>query len=266
MVFSAPQAKHSQRMAECAIRFRNCLRRTADASTLHLQLQRSAAPKPHVQQILANFSPGALERYLSCTAGFLDLHLSEGGIHSEVSPALLADDLHAAQRSVVQDRGVHRASPVMLCIKALRWWAKHCSWQELSEAMQSPLVSAYSRSAAIRDKREAVPIPMAVLAAYGSEWYVTQTARSPSVSSLARRCYAATQVLGSETYSEFAGPAYNLAAQVCAAHAQLPKLQNRASHSPAPGTALLAASFHPRVCQNRAASAKPRTQNRTSCS
>ena len=32
--------------------------------------------------------------------------------------------------------------------------------------MQSPLVSAYSRSAAIRDKREAVPIPLAVLAAW----------------------------------------------------------------------------------------------------
>ena len=123
MVFTTSQAKHSQRMAECAIRFRNCLRRTAGASTLRLQLQRSAA-QAHVQQILANFSPGTLERYLSCTASFLDLRLSEGGIHPEVSPALLADYLHAAQRSVAQDRGVHRTSPVM-CIKALRWWAKH---------------------------------------------------------------------------------------------------------------------------------------------
>ena len=165
MVFTTSQAKHSQRMAECAIRFGNCLHRTADASTLHLQLQRSAAPEAHVQQILANFSPGTLETYLSCIASFLDLHLSEGDIHSEVSPALLADYLHAAQRSVVQDRGVHRTLPVM-CIKALRRWAKHCSWQKLSEAMQSPLVSAYSRSTAIRDKREAVPIPLAVLAAW----------------------------------------------------------------------------------------------------
>ena len=254
----------TQRMAECAIRFRSCLRRTADASTLHLQLQRSAAPEAHVQQILANFSPGTLERYLSCTASFLDLHLSEGGIHSEVSPALLADYLHAAQRSVVQECGVHRTSPVM-CIKALRWWAKHCSWQELSEAMQSPLVSAYSRSAAIRDKREAVPIPLAVLAAW--ERMVCDTDCAQPI-----RLFLGTALLcchGSETYSE-------LAAQVCTAHAQLLKLQNRASHSPAPGTALLAASFHPRgfyigwqsshVCQNRAASAKPRTQNRTSCS
>ena len=164
VVFTTSQAKYSQRMAECAARFRHCLQRTADASALHTELQRSAAPEAHVQQILANFLPGTLERYLSCIASFLDLHLSGGGTRAEVSAALLADYLHAAQRSLTQDRGVRRTSPVM-CIKALRWWAKHCTWQELAEVMQSPLVSAYSRSTAIYDKREAVPIST-VLAAW----------------------------------------------------------------------------------------------------
>ena len=120
------------------------------------------------------------QRYLSCIASFLDLHLSEGGAHTEVSTALLADYLHAAQRSLMQDRGVRRTSPVM-CIKALRWWAKHCAWQELAEVMQSPLVSAYSRSTAIRDKREAVPIPWQCWP-HGNAWSAAQTAHSPSVS------------------------------------------------------------------------------------
>ena len=171
VVFTTSQAKYSQRMAECAARFRHCLQRTADASALHTELQRSAAPDAHVQQILANFSPGTLKRYLSCIASFLDLHLSEGDTRTEVSTALLADYLHAAQRSLTQDRGVHRTSPVM-CIKALRWWAKHCKvlWSQHTPAAQQSTTNA-----------KPCQFPWQCWP-HGNAWSAAQTAHSPSVS------------------------------------------------------------------------------------
>ena len=165
ILFTTSQARHQQRMEACTSRFWQCLQRTASSSILYHELQRSEAPNAHVSQLLAGFAPGTLERYLSCIASFLDLHLSEGLSSQEISPALMADYLYAAQRSMTHDRGMHRTSPTM-CIKALRWWAKHCSWQELAEVLQTSLVAAYSRRTAIQDKRESVPVPMAVLASW----------------------------------------------------------------------------------------------------
>ena len=39
VVCTTSQAKYSQRMEECAVRFHNCLHRAADASALHMELQ-----------------------------------------------------------------------------------------------------------------------------------------------------------------------------------------------------------------------------------
>ena len=60
---------------------------------------------------------------------------------------------------------MHRTSPLM-SIKALRWWARQCTWQEFSVAMHSPLANAYAKDTQCKDIKEAVPIPRAVVVAW----------------------------------------------------------------------------------------------------
>ena len=115
--------------------------------------------------MLAAFAPATLERYLACTDSFIAFHQADGSCTAHVSPAVLADYLSASQSSLTQDRGLHGTSPIT-AIKALRWWSKQCMWSELWDAMQSSLVRAYSKNIAIKDVKESLPIPMAVVVAW----------------------------------------------------------------------------------------------------
>ena len=179
----------------CIERFWKCLHRIGDASMLYCQLSNSLEPDAHVSQLLAGFAPGTLERYLANISLFLDFQLSENGT-AEISPSLLADYLYsAAQRSVAQDRGLHRTSPLM-CVKSLCWWAKHAAWQALASALQSTLVSAYAKHTNIKDKKESVPIPLAAIAAW--ERAVCSKACSQSV-----RLFLGTALLCSHASMRF---------------------------------------------------------------
>ena len=165
VISSTSETRLMQRMDFCAERFWKCLQRTAEASWLFQHLQQSLEPEAHVRQFLAGFAPGTLERYLANISTFLDFQLSEGNGTADVSLALMADCFYSAQRSAAQDRGLHRTSPLM-CIKSLRWWAKHADWRDLHTALQSTLVSAYAKTTRSKDKKESYPIPLAVLAAW----------------------------------------------------------------------------------------------------
>ncbi|CAE7709675.1 unnamed protein product, partial [Symbiodinium necroappetens] len=77
----------------------------------------------------------------------------------------MADYMLACSASKEEDREVHMMSPVS-SIKALRWVAKTLQWQALSEAILSPVISAYGRQSREYDRKEATPIPMALLACW----------------------------------------------------------------------------------------------------
>ena len=77
----------------------------------------------------------------------------------------MADYMLACSASKEEDREVHMMSPVS-SIKALRWIAKTLQWQALSEALSCPVISAYGKQSREYDRREATPIPMALLACW----------------------------------------------------------------------------------------------------
>ena len=162
---STSQEQSHHRMSKCVASFMQCLQRCSKVGMLFETLQHSKNASAHVAQLLANFSPNTLERYLKAVQNFLDFHLADGHCSYEVHHGILADFLFASQRSIKQDRSVHRTSP-LISIKALRWWAKQCTWQELAAAMHSPLANAYSKDTQCKDTREAVPIPLAVTTAW----------------------------------------------------------------------------------------------------
>ena len=75
----------------------------------------------------------------------------------------MADYILACSASKEEDREVHMMSPVS-SIKALRWIAKTLQWQALAEALSSSVIAAYGRQSREYDRKEAAPIPMALIA------------------------------------------------------------------------------------------------------
>ena len=57
---------------------------------------------------------------------------------------------------------VHRISAES-SIKALRWFVRQAQWDCLSNALNSPVIRAYSRRGTAQDRREALPIPWALI-------------------------------------------------------------------------------------------------------
>ena len=72
----------------------------------------------------------------------------------------------ATQRSSTQDRAVRRASP-STAVKSLRWFSKHAECQELAQLLQVPVVASYAKSTACKDRREAYPLPLSLVVAFG---------------------------------------------------------------------------------------------------
>ena len=117
-------------------------------------------------QLLARFSPATLERYLQCMETFLEMWGSQSQLnHGTIEKASIADYLLAAQRSATQDRATHRTSP-LTALTALRWFSKITEWADLELCLAAPLIASYARGTTCRDRREAFPIPMAVVAGF----------------------------------------------------------------------------------------------------
>ena len=187
-VTDAPQAKHCQPQRLCLPQarapfmvtaaslaqsrrqrsheqFRELVNRVGSSCELHVILSASKHPESHVQQLLASYAANTLYRYLACCFVFIDfMHVQHLSL-SLVPVALMVDFLHASSASKQEDRAVHRTSP-NTAIKALRWLAKHLQWQALSSCMHNALVGSYSKQVESYDKKEAVPLPLALVVAW----------------------------------------------------------------------------------------------------
>ena len=51
-------------------------------------------------------------------------------------------------------------------IKALRWLAKHSQWTSLDASLHSPVISAYAGRGTAKDRKEALPVPWCLVAAW----------------------------------------------------------------------------------------------------
>ena len=74
----------------------------------------------------------------------------------------MLDFLAIARASHSQDLEVHRISAES-SIKALRWFVRQAQWDCLGNALNSPVIRAYSRRGTAQDRREALPIPWALI-------------------------------------------------------------------------------------------------------
>ncbi|CAE7837445.1 unnamed protein product, partial [Symbiodinium necroappetens] len=150
--------------------FIDLVNRIGPACEAFLQLSASANFASHLRRLVAPFAVSTLQRYLRASHVFVDFistTSSQSGkpCLSNIQVSLMADYMLACSASKEEDREVHMMSPVS-SIKALRWVAKTLQWQALSEAMSSPVISAYGRQSREYDRKEATAIPMALLACW----------------------------------------------------------------------------------------------------
>ena len=144
--------------------------RIGPACEAFLQLSASANFASHLRRLVAPFAVSTLQRYLRASHVFVDflaMTASQSGkpCLSNIKISMMADYMLACSASKKEDREVHMMSPVS-SIKALRWIAKTLQWQALSEALSSPVISAYGKQSREYDRKESTPIPMALLACW----------------------------------------------------------------------------------------------------
>ncbi|CAE7281083.1 unnamed protein product, partial [Symbiodinium microadriaticum] len=144
--------------------------RIGPACEAFLQLSASANFASHLRRLVAPFAVSTLQRYLRAShviVDFISTTSSQSGkpCLSNIKVSLMADYMLACSASKEEDREVHMMSPAS-SIKALRWVAKTLQWQALSDALSSPVISAYGKQSREYDRKEATPIPMALLAGW----------------------------------------------------------------------------------------------------
>ncbi|CAE7263760.1 unnamed protein product, partial [Symbiodinium sp. CCMP2456] len=153
------------RMQQCGTHWSQLLMRLGMASLLLQSLLPSKESSQHMLAVIRKFAPGTLERYLRIASQFMGFLDSMGIQFAQVSLAAVLDYLAAARASHKQDLEIHRISAAS-AIKALRWFHRHAQWNALSIHMHSPVISAYATQGTSKDRREALPIPWALVAAW----------------------------------------------------------------------------------------------------
>ena len=161
---STSQEQSQHRMSKCTDAFLSCLQRCSKVCQLFQTLQHSKNSASHVSQLLANFSPNTLERYLKAVTVSLTFTWQTGIAPRGASRHSCR--FHVRFPAFCPTGQSNTSQSPIISIKALRWWAKQCTWQELAVAMHSPLVNAYAKDTQCKDTQEAIPIPLAVITAW----------------------------------------------------------------------------------------------------
>ena len=135
------------------------------ASFLFVALQHCKDNAAHLTAVLAGYRPSTLERYLRVAWLLLSFLTCSGIAFPAVAPLQLLDFLAAARASHSQDREINQIS-AQSSIKALRWLAKQSQWEALRIALDSPVIVSYSLRGTAQDRKEALPIPWCLVAAW----------------------------------------------------------------------------------------------------
>ena len=157
--------QESARKAACALQWRQLLEILGpESSSLQMHLLSSKHPEALADKSLSPFTAGTVERYLSSVRQFIDylaFHCIELGA---LTTAQLADFLHACEQGLQEDREICRLDPKS-ALKALSWVSRNAGLSTLAAILQDSLIAAF-RSQKVADRREALPLPLAVVVAW----------------------------------------------------------------------------------------------------
>ena len=114
----------------------------------------------HVATSVRKYSVGTLEAYLSLCLRFLDFCVCAGLQVGTLTLAALADYLQACAESHKQDRTSCKLAPKQ-ALKALSWLARIAELPCLKDLLGRP----FRTDSEFKDRKEALPLPLAALCA-----------------------------------------------------------------------------------------------------
>ena len=105
---------------------------------------------------------------MRCLVSFLDFLAAGGHAVADLTLAELTDYLFAIQTGQEEDRSSNQTCPRTM-LKALSWLQKVAQLEPLRPLLHNPVVIAFHSDSKPTDRREAMPLPLAVIAAWEAQ-------------------------------------------------------------------------------------------------
>ena len=167
---SAPHAsgtqaisKHSQRV-KCIADWKDLLEQVGTCSAMYVTAITSKSPEAAYEAFLRDFTPSTLAQYFRCIRVFLAFARALDVSVGDLQLVHIVDLMHACDTSHTEDRTSVRISPKPM-LKALSWLARIGQIHSLIAPLANQLVRASSPQQN-RERKEALPLPLAVFAAW----------------------------------------------------------------------------------------------------
>ena len=157
-------SQQSQRN-KCISDWKDLLAEIGTCSSTFVTALTSQSPEAAYEASLRAFTPSTLAQYFRCLRFFLAfvcaLELSVGDLQLVHMVGLM----QACEGSRAEDRTSVRISPRPM-LKALSWLARVGQIQSLTAPLANPLVRAFASPQRNQERKEALPLPSGVLAAW----------------------------------------------------------------------------------------------------
>ena len=161
---SAPRAsgtqaisKHSQRM-KCIADWKDLLEQVGTCSAMCVAIA-SKSPEAAYEASLRDFAPSTLAQYFRCVRVFLPFARALDVLIGDLPMVRIVDLMHACDTSHTEDRTSVRISPKPM-LKVARIGQIH----SLTAPLANQLVRAFASPQQNQKRKEALPLPLAVLA------------------------------------------------------------------------------------------------------
>ena len=175
-VLSAAKRLHERR-EQCLNKWSVMVRTMGPASGLYASTASSSFGDTHVRQVICRLAPATLEAYFEVWAlwsGWASLN--------RICPckptqhALLDFFMHCSSGALRRRRKLSKSRvPASRFVSGLRFVARKAQLHDLLAALSSPCVDAYGSATSEADRREATPLPLAVVASWERELMSSQT-------------------------------------------------------------------------------------------
>ena len=163
--FQSQKSIAATAMSQVQARWLRIIKSIPEASYLAQTAAETSHEDDLLRASLRGYQASSLQTYIRQIENFLTyLAKSQLSLESLTLPQFL-DYLWACQDSQQEDRQAFKCKP-QAALKALSWFHKKGQIASLSHLCLNPLVQAFSKEDGPSDRREAMPLPLAVLVAW----------------------------------------------------------------------------------------------------
>ena len=160
--------KEKAELSRACLEWNELLAKLGDASALWASTHGSRNPEPHRSRVVLGFAAGTTLRAIAAWRVWQEWADSCG---AHAAAPLVRDLMDFFLESASASRSVRGSDRQLRDVRwltgGLRWLAKHAQLEQFAKCMQDDTVCAYaSKVLAPRDRREARPLPLAVLFAW----------------------------------------------------------------------------------------------------